>query len=90
MADDHSTAGESFDALFQSTEGVHVDVVGRLVQQQHIGFRLEGHGQVQPVALASRQHAALLLLVGTVEVEFADVRPAVEQLTSNLDLLVAA
>jgi diguanylate cyclase (GGDEF)-like protein len=37
VADDHGAAGEVLQGLFQGAHGVHVQVVGRLVQQQHVG-----------------------------------------------------
>ena len=47
-----------------SAEGVDIDVIGRLVEEQHVAFLLERHGQMETVALSSRQHTDFLLLVG--------------------------
>ena len=62
VRNDHRAARKAHDALLQRAQRAHVNVVGRLVQQQHIRLRLERHGQVQAVALAARQHATFLLL----------------------------
>ena len=59
----------SSSAVFQGPQRVDVEVVGRLVEQQDVAAALERLGQVQPVALAARQRADLLLLVGALEVE---------------------
>ena len=73
VADDHGAAGKGFQTLFQGAQGVDVDVVGRLVEQEHVALFLERHGQMQSVALTARKHAAQLVLVGTIEVEAAEV-----------------
>ena len=65
----HGAAGEGHQRVFQRAQGVHVEVVGGLVEQQQIAARLERLGQVQPVALAAREAADQLLLVGALEVE---------------------
>ncbi len=50
--------------LLQRAEGVDVEVVGGLVEQQHVAAALEQLGQVDAVALAAGEVADLLLLVG--------------------------
>ncbi len=37
MADDHDAAGELQQRLFQCAEGIDVEVVGRLVEEQQVG-----------------------------------------------------
>ena len=69
VTDYHSTASKGLETFLQGTEGVDVNIVGGLVEQEHIAFLLQCHGQVQTVALTAGEHAALLLLVGTGEVE---------------------
>ena len=69
VADDHSAAGEVLEALLQGTHGVDVDVVGGLVEEQHVGLTLERQGQVQAVALAAAEDTDLFALVGTSEVK---------------------
>jgi len=69
VADHHGTARKSLQAFFQGAQRVHVDVVGRLIQQQHVALLFQGQGQLQAVALAAREHAAELVLVGAREVE---------------------
>lgn len=46
VTDDHGTTGESFETFLQGTEGVHVDVVGRLIEEQHVAFLLQGKGKL--------------------------------------------
>ena len=59
-----AAAGELQQRVLERAQRVHVEVVGRLVEQQHVAAALEHLGQVQPVALAARELADLLLLVG--------------------------
>ena len=59
--------------LLQRAQRLHVQVVGRLVQQQHVAAALEHLGQVHAVALAAREVLHLLLLVGALEVEAGHV-----------------
>ena len=47
---------DSLKTLFEGTQGVDVNVVGRLVEEQHIAFFLEAEGQVKTVALLSLIH----------------------------------
>jgi hypothetical protein len=73
VADDHGAAGEFLEQrVLERAQGVDVEVVGRLVEQQQVAAALEQLGEVHAVALAARQHADLLLLVGALEVELAD------------------
>ena len=50
-----------------------VEVVGRLVEQQHVAAALQHLGDVDAVALAAGQLADVLLLVLALEVEGADI-----------------
>src|SRR5690606_8172692 len=50
--------------LFQLVEGVHVQVVGRFVEDQHVGGLGQGPGQQQAVALAARQGRDRLAQLG--------------------------
>src|SRR5690606_21321499 len=54
-------------------EGLDVQVVRRLVEQQHVAALLEGQGEVEAVALTTGEDPGLLLLVGPLEAELADV-----------------
>ena len=78
MRNDDGASGEIFKTFLQRPQRVHVDVVGRLVQQQHVALLFQGEGQVETVALAARQHAALLLLIGTREVETGHIGAGVD------------
>ena len=56
--------GNSSSAFSSAAEGLDVEVVGRLVEQQQVAALLEGERQVEAVALAAGEHAGRLLLVG--------------------------
>ena len=53
VTDDDSTAGKGFQTFLQGTQRVDVNIVGRLVQQQHIAFLLECHRQMQTVTFTA-------------------------------------
>jgi hypothetical protein len=72
VADDDGAPGEVEQRVLQRAEGLDVEVVGRLVEQQQVAALLEGQGQVEAVALTTGEHAGLLLLVGALEAELAD------------------
>ena len=54
MADHHQGAGELQQGIFQRAQGFHVEVIGRLVQHQHIATGNQGFGQVQAPAFTAR------------------------------------
>ena len=54
VADDHRTAAEIKKGFFQGPQGVHIQIVGGLIQQEHIGLLFEHFGQMHPVALPTR------------------------------------
>ena len=41
VADDHGTSSEVFKTFLQGTQGVHIDIVGGLIEQQDVAFLLE-------------------------------------------------
>ena len=90
VADDHGAAGEGLQAGLERPERVDVEVVGRLVEQQHVAARLEQLGQVDAVPLAAGQLADRLLLVGAPEVEARHVGAGRDLALPDLDELVAA
>ena len=69
VTDYNSTAREVLKTLLQSTQSVHIDVIGRLVKEKHVTALFQCHGKVQAVTLTTGEHTALLLLVGAREVE---------------------
>ena len=71
VGDDHGAAGELEQRVLEARQGLDVEVVGRLVEQQQVAALLERERQVQAVALTTGEHAGLLLLVGSLEAERA-------------------
>ena len=67
---------KSSSASSSARKRVDVEIVGRLVEQQHVGAALQHLGEMHAVALAARELADLLLLVGALEVEGADIGAA--------------
>src|SRR5882757_8825999 len=83
VRDDDSAARER-------EQRVHVEVVGRLVEQQQVAALAQKLGEVEPVAFAPGQLGDLLLLVSALEVEARDVRAAVDGPLAQLDLVLSA
>jgi sulfate-transporting ATPase len=75
VADDDGAPRELEEPVFERAQRVHVEVVGRLVEQQQVRAALQGLRQVEPVTLAAGELPHPLLLVGAFEVELGDVRP---------------
>ena len=89
MADDYRASRIGLDGILERAQGVDVEVVGRLVEQQDVGTAFENLRQVNPVALAARQDPCLLLLVRAPEVERGHVGPTVD-LAAPHDQVVAS
>ena len=70
--DHDGAAGKHVQPVFQRAQGVDVQVVGRLVQEQQIGVAGEDLRQVDAVALAAGEVLHQLLLVGAVKIEAGD------------------
>src|SRR5688572_8233745 len=75
VRDHQHAAGELEQRLLQRAQGLDVEVVGRLVEQQDVRPRHQHARQMQPAALAARELADRLLLVGTAKVEAREVCP---------------
>ena len=87
VADDDRAAGEILDGGFQRLQGFHIQIVGRLVQQQHIAARAQQFRHMHAVALAARQQAHLLLLIGALEVEGPGIDAGVHFQIAQVDHL---
>ena len=89
MAYDDGAAGKVLQSLLKSAERIDVDIVGGLVQQEHVALLLEREGQLQPVALTAREHLAQLALVGAGEVEAGQVTAGVDVAAAEAHGLIA-
>ena len=65
----HGTTGEILETFLESSQRIDINVVCRLVKQQHIALLFQSHGKVQSVSLSAGQHTNLFLLIGTGEIE---------------------
>src|SRR4051794_26772992 len=90
VGDDHRAAGEVEQRLLERAQGVDVEVVGRLVEEQDVAAGAQQLGEVHAVAHAAAQRADLLLLVGALEVEARTVRARVHVAIADLDRVHAA
>src|SRR5436309_2266786 len=89
VTDHHHAAGELEQRLLERPQRVHVEVVGRLVEQQHVGAAPEHAGEVDAVPLAARQILHALLLVGALEVERGHVGPGFAAALAELERVAA-
>ena len=87
MADAQHRARKVLHRLFQRAHGVHVNVIGGLVKQNHIGAAGQHARQVHAVALATRQNANQLLLLGAAKSVATDIRAAIHRGASQLNFL---
>ena len=87
VAGDDGAAGEVEQRVLQTGQGLDVEVVGRLVQQQQVAALLEGERQVHPVALAAGHDPGRLLLVRALEPERRHVRPRRHLDVADLDVV---
>src|SRR6185312_10943835 len=69
MGDDDRAAGEFQQRLFERAQRVDIQIVGRLVQENHIGGGLQHLGEMNAVALAARELADFFLLIRAAEIE---------------------
>src|SRR3954454_8413467 len=58
--DDHGAAGELEERVLERLQRLDVQVVGGLVEQQQVAALFEGEGEVQAVALTTREDPGLL------------------------------
>ena len=89
MADNHGTSGKVLQTFFEGAKRVHVDVVGRLVQQKHITLFLQAERQVQAVAFTTGKHSAELFLVGTGEVETGQIGARIDVASTHANQVVS-
>ena len=89
MGDDHRAARELEQRVLEGGQGLHVEVVGGLVEEQQVAALLEGQGQVQAVALTAGEHAGLLLLVRALEAERGHVGARGHLDVADLDVVQA-
>ncbi len=73
MRDDEHRAGEFQQRFLERAQRLDVEVVRRLVEQQHVRARDQHLRQVEPPSLTTGELAHRLLLVGAAEVEAREV-----------------
>src|SRR6516165_4916617 len=89
VGDDDRAAGKVEQRLLERAQCVDIEVIGRLVKEQHIGACLEHLGQVDAVALAARELTHRFLLVSAAEVEERTIRAAGHLAAPEIDLVLS-
>ena len=79
MADDDDDAGPVVEELLERAQRVEVEIVRRLVEQQHVGLLDQREQELQAPALAARQRADRRELRVAVEPELAHQLDVVER-----------
>ena len=54
VADNHGAACETFQSILQRAQGFHVQIVGRLIEQQHIAAFFQHLSHMYAVAFTAR------------------------------------
>src|SRR5207244_1755107 len=90
VADDHRAAREVDERVLHGAQRVDVEVIGRLVEQQHVAAAAQQLGEVHAVPLAAGEVLHLLLLVRAREVEERGVGSRVHLAFADQDGLPAA
>src|SRR6185295_8099647 len=80
---------EVFQSALEGAKGVDVEIVGRLVEQQHIATGLQDLGEMHTVSFATRQIPDTLLLVAPLEVEAGAIRASMDLAVANLHVFDA-
>src|SRR6476660_1127226 len=73
VRDDHRAAREFRQRILERPQRFHIEIVRRLVEQQHVAAAQQRRREVQPAALAARQLPDVLLLIAALEVEAPEV-----------------
>ena len=90
MANHHGAAGKPEDRLLQALEGLDVEVVGRLIEEQQVAGVHQGLGHKHAVSHAARELRQELLLVGPHEVEEAAIGAGIHFALADLDFFGSA
>ena len=90
VGDHHCATREVEQRVFERAQRVDVEIVGRLVEQQHVAPAGEHLREVHAIALSAGQIADALLLVAALEVEPGHVLPRVHLALAEDDVVVAA
>mmetsp|Transcript_7402 Transcript_7402/g.15726 ORF Transcript_7402/g.15726 Transcript_7402/m.15726 type:complete len:407 (+) Transcript_7402:150-1370(+) len=87
---DDGASCEVEEGLLEGAEGFDVEVVGGLVQYDHVRPRLQQLRQLHPIPFPAAQIPHPLLLLSALEPEPRHVRPALNALRSQFDLVERA
>src|SRR5262245_36089540 len=90
VADDNDAAGEVQNRFLEGPQRINVQVVGRLVEQEHVAAAAKQLRQVYAIPLAAGKRADLLLLVGSTKVKPRDIGPGVDFLATHFQVVGAA
>src|SRR4029079_1702368 len=90
MADDDSAAGEILERRFKRGECLHVEIVGRLIEQNEVGAGFQHLGEMDAISFAAGELADLLLLIRSLKIEPADIGAGRHLAIFKLDHLAPA
>src|SRR5581483_3816703 len=85
VRDDHGATGEVDQRLLECAQGLDIQIVGRLIEQQYVAAGSQHLGQVHAIALSTGEISDRLLLLAALEVEAADVAARGGLVVSDLE-----
>src|SRR3984893_8293429 len=90
VRDDDRAAREIHQGLFEGAQRINVEIVGRLVEQKHVGAQFQHFGEMHAVALAARQLPDLLLLIRALEIEGRRIGARIDLALAEVNDFIAA
>ena len=88
VGNDDRAPGKLEERLLECAQCVDIEIIGRLVEQQHIGAGLQHLSKVDAVAFTARELTHLLLLVGTPEIEQRTISTAGHLAAPEIDFVL--
>ena len=89
MADDHGTTRVHLESILERAQGFDIEVIGWLIEEQHVGSATQHLGQMNAVTFAARELTDKLLLVGTLEVERGNIGTSIDLTSAEFDDVLA-
>src|SRR5579864_1663024 len=90
VGDHHGAARKGEQRLLERAQRLHVEIVGGLIEQQHVAAGAQHLGKMHAVALTARELADQLLLLRSLEIETPDITSRSGLVGADLDHIQAA
>lgn len=87
VGNDHGAARELLKGVLKGAQGLDVQVVGRLVEENQVSALFQGQSQVQAVTLTTGENLGRLLLVRALEAERGQVSTRWHFVLADVDVI---